>query len=106
MLSLTSLILLIALAVAAGLFWQQLKASEEAERVARRFCQQHEALFLDDTVQCRKLRLRRDQNGRWRVYRLYLFEYASDWVERGYGVAIFVGDRVQQIHFVDTDRQN
>lgn len=106
MLNFQSLFLCIVISVGIGFVLRQRRIGEMAERVARDFCRKNGVLFLDDTVQCHKMRWRKSERGKWRFYRLYLFEYSSDEVERGYGAMAFESDYLQQIQFVESDKLN
>ena len=106
MLNIQSLILCVVLSVAVSFFLRHRRISELAARIARDFCRQHQVVFLDDTVQCTKMRWKKNDAGRWRFYRLYIFEYSSDEVERGHGAMAFVTDQLQQIQFVESDPLN
>lgn len=106
MLNIQSLILCVLLSVAVSFFLRHRRISELAEKIARDYCRKQQVLFLDDTVQCYKMRWKKNEAGRWRFYRLFLFEYSSDEVERGYGAMAFVTDQLQQIQFVESDQLN
>lgn len=101
MLNIQSLVLCVVLSIAVSFFLRHRRISELAEGIARDFCRSHQVVFLDDTVQCTKMRWKKNDVGRWRFYRLYLFEYSSDEVERGHGAMAFVTDQLQQIQFVE-----
>ena len=104
MLSFPSLFLCLAISVGVTLFLRQRKVTEYVNDIARRYCQKHQVVFLDGTVQCQKMRWNRSpETGRWRFYRLYIFEYSSDDTERGYGAIVHEGDTVRQINFIDDD---
>lgn len=102
MLNIQSLVLCVVLSIAVSFFLRHRRISELAEAIARNFCRKNQVVFLDDTVQCTKMRWKKNDAGRWRFYRLYIFEYSSDEVERGHGAMAFVTDQLQQIQFVDS----
>ena len=106
MLNIQSLILCVVLSIAVSFFLRHRRITELAEGVARNFCRSNQVVFLDDTVQCTKMRWKKNDAGRWRFYRLYIFEYSSDEVERGYAAMAFVTDQLQQIQFVESDQLN
>src|SRR5437870_3387539 len=71
----SSIILIIVLGVVAW-FWQDsLRAKKIAVEVSRRACESRNLQLLDDTAALRSLGLRRDQQRRWRLFRIYQFEY-------------------------------
>ncbi|MGM0564823.1 MAG: DUF3301 domain-containing protein [Pseudomonadota bacterium] len=94
-----SLLITIAIALGFGWYWRGRQVAEKVEREARRFCRRWELQFLDDTVACRKWRLRRGPGG-LRLHRLFVFEFSSAETERGGGLVHCVGDRVQHIEIV------
>ena len=104
MLSIQSIILYFVLSVVVSFFLRHRRISELAERIARDFCRKNQVIFLDDTVQCYKMRWKKNEVGRWCFYRLFLFEYSSDEVERGHGAMAFVVAQLQQIQFVESDQ--
>lgn len=106
MLNFQSLFLCVVVSLVIGFVLRQRSISELAERVARDFCRKNGVLFLDDTVQCQKMRWRKNQRGKWKFYRLYVFEYSSEEIERGYGAMAFESDFLQQIQFVESDKLN
>lgn len=106
MLNFQSLFLCIVISVGIGFVLRQRRFGEQAERVARDFCKRNDVIFLDDTVQCYKMRWRKNERGKWRFYRLYIFEYSSEEVERGSGAMAFEGDYMQQIQFVESSQLN
>lgn len=99
MLTWESLLITIAIALAFAWYWRGRQVAERVERAARIFCKRHEMQFLDDTVDCRKWRLRRGPGG-LRLHRLFVFEFSSAETERGGGLVHCVGDRVQHIEIV------
>lgn len=96
-LALTDVLLLAALVLGAALFWRAQRIRETALRVTRRHCEREEVLLLDQTVGLRRLRLRRDQGGRLRLWRLYEFEFTVTGGERYKGETEVLGERVQRV---------
>lgn len=66
--------LLLALGACAWL-WHAHGVHEHALRLVREACRREDVLLLDDNVAFRRLRLRRDRNGRRRLAREYGFEF-------------------------------
>lgn len=106
MLNIQSLVLCVILSIAVSFFLRHRRITELAEGIARNFCRSNQVVFLDDTVQCTKMRWKKNDAGHWRFYRLYIFEYSSAEVERGHGAMAFVTDQLQQIQFVESDQLN
>ena len=88
---------LIAVAAAAWLFWDSLKAREAANAAMRAACAAHGLLFLDDTVALASLKPARDAEGRACLRRLYRFEYSDTGNNRRKGSITMTSDRVSQL---------
>jgi hypothetical protein len=92
-----SALTLIGLALAAlGLWNDSMRAREAANRVATDACERRALQFLDGTVALAKLRPRIDE-GRLRIERTYVFDYAVGGVERASGFVIMLGRDVQHV---------
>jgi hypothetical protein len=84
--------------VAGIAYWlDSMRVREIACLAGRRVCEQNGVEFLDETVVLYRQRLRRDDNGRMRVYREYRFEFASDGAWRYQGEIIMLGKQVSQV---------
>ncbi|MGZ8173138.1 MULTISPECIES: DUF3301 domain-containing protein [Methylobacter] len=91
-------LILIALLLGAYLYWfngQQVK--EVALKAVRANCLNLEVQMLDEYVALNSIRLKRDQAGKMRVRRIFLFEFSSTGNERYNGVCIMQGRRVESI---------
>ncbi|KAA1194095.1 DUF3301 domain-containing protein [Pseudohalioglobus sediminis] len=53
--------------------------------------------LLDQSVHIQRLSLSRDQQGRWRIWRQYRFDYSLDGVERRQGHVIMLGKQMQAL---------
>lgn len=109
-LELHDLLLFALVAVVAGLFWRARRIHEGTLRATRRHCEREDVLLLDETVALKKVRLRRDRQGRLRLWRLYGFEFTVTGGERYSGEARVLGDRLEGItlpphRFVDEPDQ-
>jgi hypothetical protein len=60
-------------------------------------CKEVDAQLLDQTVSIKRLSFSRDHNGRWKIWRLYHFEYSCDGENRLLGRVIMLGHRQQSI---------
>ncbi|WP_340121551.1 DUF3301 domain-containing protein [Methylobacter svalbardensis] len=92
-------LILIALLLGAYLYWfngQQVK--EIALKAVRAHCLNLEVQMLDEYVALNSIRLDRDQTGKMRVRRAFLFEFSSTGNERYNGACIMLGRRVESIH--------
>lgn len=72
--------------VAAVVIWvDSLRARERAVEAGRQACARYGLQFLDDTVAFSRLVLARDEDGRLRCLRLYVFEFSDDGNNRRHG---------------------
>jgi hypothetical protein len=88
---------LLVLAAVGGYWIEAMRSKELACAAARRACQEHDAQFLDETVQLTRARLRRDTAGRIAMFRQYRFEFTSDSAVREHGELAMLGRRVIHI---------
>lgn len=88
---------LILLASAAYYWWLASQAKESAIRAGRIACQRSGVQFLDDTVEQRRVRLRRGANGTLTFWRYYVFEFSVDGGKRYQGRLILMGERVMTL---------
>jgi hypothetical protein len=89
--------LLLLLLLAGGIAWvvlQGMRARELALVSSRHHCRRLGLQLLDETVQQDGLKLLRDSEGRWRVWRRYGFEYTADGERRERGSVITHGQRI------------
>ncbi|ASK35732.1 hypothetical protein CEK62_15750 [Alcanivorax sp. N3-2A] len=96
-LDLTDLLLLAALVLGAALFWRSQRIRETALRVTRRYCEREDVMLLDETVGLKRLRLRRDNQGKLRLWRVYEFEFTVTGGERYRGETLVLGERVERV---------
>ncbi|HEY8158005.1 MAG TPA: DUF3301 domain-containing protein [Methylobacter sp.] len=91
-------LILIVLLLSAYLYWfnaQQVK--EIALKAVRANCLNLEVQMLDGYVALDSIWVKRDQTGKMRVQRIFLFEFSSTGNERYNGVCIMLGRRVEVI---------
>lgn len=81
-------------------WWDTLRAKEIARHAGLAICRRNEVQFLDDTVERKRLWLRRNEQGRLQLCRLYFFEFASDGAQRYQGRVTLLG---HQVHEVEMD---
>ena len=83
---------------AAALYWRAAALSKEiAAQAARRECNLNNVQFLDQSVNLVRLSASRDQNDRWRLWRAYRFEYATDGEDRFVGRVTTLGQRIIRV---------
>ena len=88
-------VLAVASLVATGWFlWSSLRAREAANAAIRPACSAEGFPFLDDTVALDRIRLRRDDEGRARIERVYRFDYSDTGDNRRRGYVTLLGARV------------
>ena len=85
---------LILLAGGVWYWFHAIRAKEIARLAGRRRCEENGVIFLDDTVMLTRLRLRRDDKGRVKIYREFQFEFASDGGIRYGGEIALLGERI------------
>jgi hypothetical protein len=91
-------LILIALLLGAYLYWSNgQQAKEIALKAVRAHCQRLEVQMLDEYVALSCIRLRREQAGKIRFQRTFLFEFSSTGSERYNGVCVMLGKRVESI---------
>lgn len=94
MISMTEFFVLLVLAATAGYLIEAMRSKDFARTAAKRYCRERDVQFLDDTVQLRKLRLRRDFGGHTVVYREFGFEFTVDGSARQSGDLVLHGRRL------------
>ncbi len=104
MLSFQSLILLIALASAAMLSWNNWRAREHAERLARETCKRMGLQFLDDSVGMKNWRIVRDADPRtglrtWAIRRVFQFEFSRQGSDRWPAELTLLSGRLLGVEF-------
>ncbi len=85
-------LLIIIFLIAVLLYWlDAIKAKEIATVKAKASCKKVLLEFLDDTVQIKKVRLRRNTRGQLAIYREYDFEFSSTGEHRYNGQVRLLG---------------
>jgi len=90
--------LLMVVAVALLLWWETLAVKELALQAVRKQCQQHELQLLDQSIALRKFWLRRNNQGRVVVQRVYQFEFSYTGEERNRGQIEMLGRQVGKVN--------
>lgn len=99
----SEVIFLISLALAIW-FWQDtLRAREMAISRARRYCQDIDYQFLDETVALSSMKPGRDFSGHFAFHRYYQFEFSLDGLNRFNGIAYLIGHQLQSIQLDHPD---
>ena len=79
-------------------WWDSRGVAELAIQAAQRSCNQHDLTFLNDTVGWKKIRLKRNRQGRVQIQRFYFFEFASDMQQQYTGEVIMLGHQVNRVN--------
>lgn len=97
--------LILGLGAAAGawLWYDSLRAREQALAVCRRACRGIDAQLLDETVALDRLRLGRNQAGRVTLDRRYRFEFSTAGDDRRTGRLRLIGQRVADLQMDHPD---
>jgi len=82
----------------AWLWWDGRGAAEQAIQAAKFNCERAGVSFLNDTVGWKKVRLKRNRQGRIQIQRTYFFEFASDMEQRYSGEIIMMGRQVNKVN--------
>jgi hypothetical protein len=88
----------LAAAVGAAVLWaDSLRAREHAVAAGRAACARHGLQLLDETVAFARLGLARDEGGRLRLRRSYVFEFSDTGDNRRHGAIVMLGARVEEL---------
>lgn len=74
-----------------------MRCKELARNAGRQACQNSEVQFLDDTVEQKKIWLRRNEIGNLQFCRLFFFEFSSDGTHRYQGRIVMLGKVVKEV---------
>src|SRR5690606_4046883 len=91
------LLFLMLLAAVVGIWHDNIRVRETANRVAAEACKRRELQMLDGTVALATFRPRFDLRNGLQIERTYVFDYAVDGVLRSTGFIIMLGHAVQHV---------
>ncbi len=94
---LTDLFFLVFLIALCSYFWSAQRIKEFAFRATKAHCQQMDVQLLDESIYLRGLWLKRDEEGKFRLWRSFNFEFTSTGDERYKGLIVLLGRRIQNI---------
>jgi hypothetical protein len=86
-----SVILLALLGVVAWFWFDTIQCQEIAKNICKHTCRQLQLQLLDDTIALKRVRLKRNQNGRLALQRTYQFEFSDGGNNRQQGMVIMRG---------------
>ncbi len=75
-------------------WWYSLKVKDIALRAAKAYCKDMDVQLLDDSIYLRGFWLRRDETGRFRIWRSYLFDFTANGEDRARGRVVLLGYKV------------
>ena len=99
----SSLHVLILIALIAWFWYSNLQAREHASLLAKRVCQQNGLQFLDGTAALIKMGICRDRSSRIAIQRVYQFEFTTTGDTRMHGEIHLQGRQLEQIKFPEND---
>ena len=91
------LFLIIIVAAVAAYWWSQMQSKELAKQAGKQTCDHYGVQFLDETVELKKVWLRRNSRGRLEFCRLFFFEFATDGELRYQGRVVVLGKTVSDV---------
>jgi hypothetical protein len=78
-------------------WWETMRCKEIARQAGSQTCRNADVQFLDDTVEFKKAWLRRNEQGRLQLCRLFFFEFTSDGAQRYHGRIVMLGKSVKEV---------
>jgi hypothetical protein len=78
-------------------FLGAIRVRELAVQAVIRAARRDDFQLLDQAVHLRRVSLSRDDNGRWRIWRQYRFDYSYDGVMRRQGHVIMLGRQLRAV---------
>jgi len=76
-------------------YWWRAKAIKDSVlRAAHRYCKTMDVMLLDDAIYLRGIWCKRDDQGQFRVWRRFMFDFTSTGEERYGGRIIMLGPRI------------
>ncbi len=74
-----------------------MQSKELAKHAGKRVCKEAGVQFLDDTVEKKKIWVRRNARGRLELCRIFFFEFATDGEHRYQGRVVVLGKYVSDV---------
>lgn len=93
----TSIIVLLFLAVIAWFWMNSIRAKEIAMHASAAACQQIQAQFLDQTASLKKIQFIRSKAGRLGFERTYSFDFSRDRQNRLKGLVVIKGHIIEKV---------
>ena len=91
------IVALIAMALAAWFWFDSMRARESAVRTGQAACTRDSLQFLDETVECVRIRPARNAEGSLILRRTYRFEFSDTGNNRRSGSIVMLGPEVESL---------
>ena len=79
-------------------YWSStMKSKELAKQAGQKSCDQNNVQFLDDTVEFKRIWIRRNNDGKLEFCRLFFFEFATNGEQRYQGRVVILGNRESDV---------
>ncbi|HEY5604165.1 MAG TPA: DUF3301 domain-containing protein [Gammaproteobacteria bacterium] len=91
------IVLILLLAVVAWFWWDTMQSKELARQAGKQACDKAGVQFLDDTVENKKIWVRRNPHGRMELCRIFFFEFATDGEYRYQGRVVVLGKTIADV---------
>lgn len=78
-------------------WWDTMQSKEAARKAGKQACNNAQVQFLDDTVEMKKLWVRRNERGRLELCRVFFFEFTSDGTYRYHGRVVITGRKIREV---------
>ncbi|NOZ52409.1 MAG: DUF3301 domain-containing protein [Gammaproteobacteria bacterium] len=78
-------------------WWDTMLCKEIARKAGKDACDRANTQFLDDTVEKKKIWVRRNHLGKLELCRLFFFEFTSDGSQRYQGRIVILGKQVSEL---------
>jgi len=91
-------ITLFLLAALVWLWFDSMRARERALAAGKRACERYDLMFLDETVECIRLGVARDDSGHMALRRTYGFEFSDTGNNRRSGSIVMLGGEVESLY--------
>jgi hypothetical protein len=92
-----SVVVLVALALLAWLWYDSMRARERAVVAGQKACARERLQFLDETVECTSVRPARHRAGHLVLRRVYRFEFSDDGSQRRAGSIVMLSAEVESL---------
>jgi len=78
-------------------FLDSIRVRELAVQAVLKAGERDDFQLLDQSVHINRMSLSRDEQGRWKLWRQYRFDYSYDGVAREQGYVVMLGKRLQAV---------